>query len=70
MWFLKNYSGYVVEIFGYLWEKKLEIVENLEEEEVGGRIEVRVVYSGPGASHVVLVVKNPPANAGHTWDTG
>jgi len=47
----------------------LEIVENLKEEEVGGRLILRVIYSGPGASRVALVVKNLPASAGHTGDT-
>ena len=28
----------------------MEIVENLEEEEVGGRLIIRVIYRGPGAS--------------------
>lgn len=38
---LKDYSGYIVEIFG----KKLEILENLEREEVGNYN--RMCYSGP-----------------------
>ena len=44
------------------------IVENPEEEEVGGCLILRVIYGGPGASRVAVVVENLPANAGHTRD--
>ena len=46
----------------------MEIVENPEEEEVGGCLILRVIYGGPGASRVAVVVENLPANAGHTRD--
>ena len=35
-----------------------------------GRISYKTTYTKSGASQVVLVVKNPPANAGDTGDVG